>query len=147
MLKTTIFGLVLSMLLMGCGPKEFKEGAGKFGMLSSEMPEYAATEFFNGVYKDTNLNTALKYSSPRLQRLMRSYHTNKAVQKHILNMRFDTVKMKLTNNSAGRSEFAEEMMISIFFEGKLNGEIIKDLRVVELLRIDKKWKVDHVSMK
>jgi hypothetical protein len=82
-----------------------------------------------------------------MERLIRSYHTNKSVQKHVLNMRFDEVTIKPSTNSAGRNEFAKKVTISFIFKGELHGDIIKDMRVVKLIRIDKNWKVDEVSFK
>ncbi|MEP0357122.1 hypothetical protein [Paraglaciecola sp.] len=140
-----MFTLVL-VAISACNSGEPKKGGGKFGMLDTDIPEYTAIQFFEHIYHDKTLDGSFKLSSPKMQRLLRSYHTNKSVQKHILNMRFDTVKIQPSTRSAGRNEFAKEAKISLFFEGELNGDIFKDMRVIELLRIDNKWKVDSVSL-
>jgi hypothetical protein len=80
-----------------------------------------------------------------MERLERSYHTNKGVQNHVLNMRFDKVAIQPSTRSAGRNEFAKDAKIALFFEGELNGDIIKDMRVVNLIKDGKDWKVDEVS--
>ncbi|MEP1382551.1 MAG: hypothetical protein ABJK64_02015 [Paraglaciecola sp.] len=129
-----------------CNPSEPKKGGGKFGMLDSDIPEFAAIQFFDHIYHDKTLDGSFQLSTPKMQRLLRSYHTNKSVQKHVLNMRFDTVKIQPSTRSAGRNEFAKVAQIALFFEGELDGDIFKDMRVVELLRIDNKWKVNSVSL-
>ncbi|MCF2947001.1 hypothetical protein L0668_02705 [Paraglaciecola aquimarina] len=145
MLRKFSWLMLLIVVFTACEKAEPKKGVGKFGMLDSNVPEFAAIEFFNKIYKTNDLSGAIEYSTPKMERLLRSYHTNKAVQKHVLNMRFDEVTVQPSTRSAGRNEFAKEAQISLFFEGTLDGDIFKDLRVVSLIRIDKEWKVDSVS--
>jgi hypothetical protein len=146
MLKKIGFILIFSLVLTACEKPPVKKGGGKFGMLNSDIPEFAAIEFFEHIYHSENLEGAIKLSTPKMERLLRSYHTNKGVQKHVLNMRFDKVTIQPSTRSAGRNEFADEAQISLFFEGELNGEIMKDMRLVELIKVDKDWKVDEVSV-
>lgn len=137
---------LLVLVLMACEPAEPKKGGGKFGMLNSDIPEFAATEFFEHVYHNRKIDGAVKLSTPKMARLLESYHTNKGVQKHVLNMRFDKVVITPTTRSAGRNEFAKEALIDLMFEGELNGNILKDMRSVKLMKIDDEWKVDEVSL-
>ena len=146
MLKNAYLLLIVIAFFSACKPDEPKQGGGKFGMLDTNIPDFAAIEFFEHIYHDKNLNGAIKLSTQKMERLLRSYHTNKGVQKHVLNMRFDKVTIQPSTRSAGRNEFAKEATISLFFEGTLDGDIFKDMRVVELVRIDGEWKVDEVSV-
>ncbi|MFT2091185.1 hypothetical protein [Paraglaciecola sp. 2405UD69-4] len=146
MFKKVYAVLLAVIVLSACNPGETKKGGGKFGMLDSNIPESTAIEFFDHIYHDKNIEGALKLSTPKMQRLLRSYHTNKGVQKHIFNMRFDKVAIQPSTRSAGRNEYAKDAKIALFFEGELNGDIFKDMRVVELLRIDDQWRVDVVSL-
>jgi hypothetical protein len=146
MLKNISFLLIFSLLFSACEKAPVKKGGGKFGMLDTNIPEYTAIQFFEQIYHSKNLEGAIKLSTPKMERLMRSYHTNKGVQKHVLNMRFDKVTIQPSTRSAGRNEFAEDAQISLFFEGELDGDIVKDMRIVELVKIDKDWKVDEVSV-
>jgi hypothetical protein len=146
MLKNISFILIFAVLFSACEKAPPKQGGGKFGMLDSGNPEFAAIEFFDHIYHSTNIKGAIKVSTPKMQRLLRSYHTNKGVQKHVLNMRFDKVTIQPKSRSAGRNEFAKDAQVSLFFEGKFNGDIFKDMRLVELVKIDKSWKVDSVSL-
>jgi hypothetical protein len=146
MLKKIIFILIFTIQLSACDKSPPKQGGGKFGMLDTGNPEFAAIEFFEHIYSDKGLEGALKLSTPKMERLLRSYHTNKGAQKHVLNMRFDKVSIQSKSRSAGRNEFAKEAQISLFFEGELDGDILKDIRVIELVKIGNDWKVDDVSL-
>jgi len=146
MLKKIIFILIFTVHFSGCDESPSKQGGGKFGMLNSANPEYAAIEFFEHIYRDKGLEGAIKLSSPKMERLIRSYHTNKGVQNHLLNMRFDKVSISSKTRSAGRKEFAKKAQISLFFEGELNGDILKDIRTVKLVKTDNIWTVDEVSL-
>ena len=146
MLKNISFILIFAVLLIACDKAPPKQGGGKFGMLDSGNPEFAAIEFFEHIYHSKGIEGAIKVSTPKMERLLRSYHTNKGVQRHVLNMRFDKVSIQPKSRSAGRNEFAKEAQISLFFEGVLDGEVFKDMRLVELVKVDKDWKVDEVSL-
>jgi len=146
MLKYISFILLFATLFSACDRTPPKQGGGKFGMLDSGNPEFAAIEFFEHIYHSKDIEGAIKVSTPKMRRLLRSYHTNKGVQKHVLNMRFDKVSIQPKSRSAGRNEFAKDAQISLFFEGELDGEIFKDMRLVELVKVDKDWKVDEVSL-
>ncbi|MGK0267756.1 MAG: hypothetical protein ACI8Y3_000362 [Paraglaciecola sp.] len=145
-LKKTIFILMFTVLLIACDKTADKKGGGKFGMLSSSNPEFVAIEFFDHIYSSNRLEGAIELSTSKMARLLQSYHTNKSVQKHVLNMRFDKVTIKPLSRSAGRNEFAKDAQISLFFEGELNGDILKDKRIVELIKVGSDWKVDKVSL-
>ncbi|MFT5839716.1 MAG: hypothetical protein ACI9UT_002223 [Flavobacteriales bacterium] len=146
MLKNIYFILIFTSLLSACGPETEKKGGGRFGMLSSGNPEFAAISFFDHIYHSKGLEGAIKLSTPKMERLIRSYHTTKSVQKHVLNMRFDKVTIKPSTRRAGRNEFAKDVSMSFIFKGKLHGEIVKDMRVVKLIKVDTNWKVDEVSL-
>lgn len=146
MLKNISFILIFAVLCTACDKTPPKQGGGKFGMLNSDNPEFAAIEFFDHIYHSKGIEGAINVSTPKMERLLRSYHTNKGVQKHVLNMRFDKVVIQPRSRSAGRNEFAKEAQISLFFEGELDGNILKDMRLVELVKVGNDWKVDAVSL-
>jgi hypothetical protein len=146
MLKKISFILLFAVLLSACEKAPPKQGGGKFGMLNKGNPEFAAIEFFGHIYSSKGLEGAIELSTPKMGRLLRSYHTNKGVQKHVLNMRFDKVTIQPKSRNAGRNEFAKGAQISLFFEGELDGDILKDIRLVTLVKVGKDWKVDEVSL-
>ena len=133
------------LLLQGCdGPKP-GEGAGKYGMMDTNTPDYAAVQFFQHIYNDKNLNGALSMSTPRMAKLLKSYHTNRNVQRHVLNLTYDEVEIQPdTGNSIGRNEFAKNAVVTMFFTGMRHGERYEDVRVVEMVRQDKKWMIDKI---
>lgn len=139
--------MLLLVAVVGCDGIEKKPGLGKYGMMDPNLPEFAAVAFFDHIYHDADLTGALKLSSPELKRLIASYHTNRNVQRHVLNLRFDKVTITPHTGSAGRNEFSKESKVIIFFEGELNGNVLKDMRIVDLIRIGNEWKVDQVSLK
>jgi len=143
--KPLLLGLLLLLVLSACGDVKEKKAAGKFGMKDKNTPVYAALQFFDEIYRGKNISGALALSSPKMARLLQSYRSNRNVQRHVLNMSFDTVEFNSHDGSAGREEFAKESSVTLFFEGKLNGNILKDFRVVKLIRPGGKWLVDEVS--
>jgi hypothetical protein len=146
MFQKIIFILIFTVHLSACDKSPPKQAGGKFGMLDIGNPEFAAIEFFDHIYNYKGLEGAIKLSTPKMERLLRSYHTNKSVQKHVLNMRFDKVTIEPKSRSAGRNEFAKDAQIYLFFEGELHGDILKDLRLITLVKIGTDWKVDEVSL-
>ncbi|WP_299074450.1 hypothetical protein [uncultured Paraglaciecola sp.] len=145
MLKKIKLLLIATLLLSACDQEPKKQGGGKFGMLDSGIPEYTAIDFFDQIYHKKTLEGAIKLSTPKMERLLRSYHTNKGVQKHVLNMRFDKVVIQPNTRRAGRNEYAKDAKISLFFEGEYDGDVFKDVRIVELIKVDDDWKVDVIS--
>jgi hypothetical protein len=142
----TPFCLLLSLLIFSCGGDKSSQSAGKYGMMDTNLPEYAAVRFFEHIYGDPTITETLQYASPKMARLIQSYRINRNVQRHVLNMAFDTVEIEPDGGSAQRTEFAEKASVTLFFEGKLNNKKVQDLRTIKLVRINKKWKVDDVSL-
>ena len=139
--------VVLVFTLSACGESGPKrgEGAGKYGMLDPNTPHYAAMMFFEHIYYDQNLNRAMALSTPKLAKLLKSYHTNRNVQRHVLNLTYDEVEIQPdAGNSVARSEFSQKAVVTIFFTGTRHGDKIEDIRIVEMVKIDRDWKVSKV---
>lgn len=142
-----IFVIFLTAALFACGGPKEPEGAGKYGMMDNSTPEGAALLFFGSIYKEKTYQNTLQYASPRMTRLLKSYHTPRAGQRHVLNLQYDQVpEMQLdSGDGVGRTEFAKEAEVSVFFSGTYNGDKIDELRTVKLIRTDKKWLVDSIK--
>lgn len=143
---TTTFLILFT--LFGCSEAPQKEGAGKYGMMDNSTPEGGALLFFESIYGgQKNLSEVLTYSSPKMGRLMKSYHTPRSVQRHVLNLPYDNIpEMQVdAGDDVGRSEFSTQVEISVFFTGLNNGEKIDDLRTVKMIRVQNKWLVDAVK--
>lgn len=143
---SSVFLLCLSLFLSACGKEEPEDGLGKFGMMEDSTPEFAAMQFFDHIYHDKNIRGALALSSPKMNRLLRSYRTNRNVQRHVLNLAYDTVTLELDGGDTKmRAQYADRSAVTVFLSGRLHGDKIEDLRTVELVRINRQWKVDSVK--
>ncbi|MCW8108155.1 hypothetical protein OPS25_06575 [Alteromonas ponticola] len=145
MLKKYAFFLFGTLFfLISCGGEK-EEGLGKYGMLDDSTPEYAAVRFMTSIYHDSNIDVAVSLSTPKMARILNRYHTNRNIQRHLLNLKFDTVTITPEERSrVGRSEFSEKATITLFFSGKLNDSKQEDLRRVDLVREDGKWLVARI---
>ncbi|MBU2976767.1 hypothetical protein [Alteromonas sp. C1M14] len=135
---------VFSMLLASCGKQE--EGLGRYGMLDDNTPDYAAVSFMESIYHDDNIDGALALSSQSMTRILTRYHSNRNVQRHIVNLRYDEVTITPQgSNRVGRNQYAEEATVTLFFSGTYGDDKIEDLRTVKLIREDGHWKVDRID--
>ncbi|BBO27936.1 hypothetical protein AltI4_23240 [Alteromonas sp. I4] len=133
----------LLSLLIGC---EKEERIGRYGMLDENTPEYTAVMFIRGVYSDDSIDRAVSISTDRLARVLKRYHTNNNVQRHLFNLKYDTVEVTpQTGQSIGRSEYSDSAVVTLFFSGQYNGDKVEDLRTLELLKVNGRWKVDKVQ--
>ncbi len=133
----------LLSLLIGC---EKEERIGRYGMLDENTPEYTAVMFIRGVYSDDSIDRAVNISTDRLARVLKRYHTNNNVQRHLFNLKYDTVEVTpQTGQSIGRSEYSDSAVVTLFFSGQYNGDKVEDLRTLELLKVNGRWKVDKVQ--
>lgn len=136
--------IVLLTLLSGCN-QEKGENLGRYGMLDEGTPEYTAVIFLQSIYEGENVDTAIKVSTESLARIINRYRTNRNVQRHLLNLRYDTVEIKPQSaNRVGRSEFAEKATITVFLSGMLEDDKIEDIRSLDLVRENGDWKVARI---
>lgn len=147
-MKLKIFLILLLFGLAGCFEKQEaqEEGGGKYGLMSGESAEGAALKFFTAIYNDNDMDTALDYSTERMTKLLRSYHTPKAVARHVINLRYEgEVLMEIdAGDNVGRQEYAMKQRVSIYLSGHYQGDLIDELRTVQMLREDGEWKVDSI---
>ncbi len=138
--------IITALLLQACdsGTKA-GEGAGKYGMMDTNTPDYAAVAFFQHIYSDDTIDAAVAMSTPRMAKLLRSYHTNRNVQRHVFDLVYDEVEIQPdTGNSIGRNEFAKSAVVTLFFTGTRYGDRYEDIRIVEMVRTNDKWLVDEI---
>lgn len=139
MKKLSIFWIVILVSLAGCGE-------GGFESSNEDSAESAALAFFDNIYNQNNFKEALNHASPRMTRLMKSYHTSRAVARHVINLRYDgDVRMEIdAGDSVGRAQFATKKNVSIFFSGNYQGNKIDELRTVKMIKEDGKWLVESI---
>ena len=148
MLKKIFSITILCLVLTACGESKTSksEGVGKYGMMSENTPEYSTVKYFDNLYNQNNIRMVLSYSSPRMSRLVESYRTSRNIQRHVVNLKYDEVKIEIDSGDVrGRTEFSDQAMVTVFFSGTLDGEKMEDIRTVELVRLNNKWKVDKIK--
>ncbi|XOV77804.1 MAG: hypothetical protein ACFHVJ_12715 [Aestuariibacter sp.] len=148
-MKFKIFLIVVVFGLFGCmdkKPAQEEEGGGRYGMMSGDSADMAALKFFDAIYNDNDMDVALYYATDRMSRLLKSYHTPKAVARHIINLRYEgKVIMEIdAGDTVGRQEFATKQRVSVYFSGHYQGDLIDELRTVQMLREDGEWRVDSI---
>ncbi len=140
-----LFGLFTLLLLQACGESSEEEGLGRYGMLDESTPEYTAVTFLRSIYEDDNLNTAISLSSDKMARILTRYHSNSNVQRHLLNLRYDTVTIApQSSGGVGRAEFSEAATITVFLSGMYGEDKVEDLRSLDLIQEDGEWKVTKI---
>ena len=131
------------IFLTGC--EEQDKEVGPYSMLNKGTPEYSAVQFIRSIYEDDDLDVAISLSSDRLGRILKKYHTNRNVQRHLFNLKYDTVVITpQSSNRVGRSEFAEKATITVFLSGMYDGDKIEDMRSLDLINEDGEWKVSRI---
>ncbi len=132
------------LLLNGC--EKPQRGAVGDSEIDDKTPEYAALMFARSIYHEESIDGAVALSTDRMQRVLNSYHTNRNVQRHVLNLKYDKVNIIPDGgNKIGRAQFSETASITLFFSGTYDDDRIEDLRTVQLVRQNGQWKVDRVT--
>ncbi|WP_346993702.1 hypothetical protein [Alteromonas gracilis] len=139
-----LLGLFTVLFLAACGEKS-DEGLGRYGMLDESTPEYTTVMFLRSVYEDDNLDAAIAVSSEKMSRILTRYHSNRNVQRHLLNLRYDSVIITpQSTGGVGRSEFSEKSTITVFLSGTYGEDKVEDLRSLDLIKEDGEWKVNKI---
>ncbi|GGW95689.1 hypothetical protein [Alteromonas halophila] len=137
--------LMLLLVISGCEKQEKEERLGRYGMLDEGSPEYTAVRFMRGIYAEPTLDSAIALSTERLGRILTNYHTNRNVQRHLLDLKYDTVDIKpQESNRVARSEYAEKATITLFLSGTYGEDKIEDIRSLDLVREKGDWKVAKI---
>lgn len=110
-------------------------------------PEYVATQFFQALYNDKDLDKAKALSTAKYAELMESYGSVRQVSRTLMNMSFDTVEIRV-NRSGGnlREQYEDTAEIAILLTGKHDGKQVDELRVVEMIQHDGRWVVQAVQI-
>jgi hypothetical protein len=144
-LKVVCLGF-LSLSIMSCTEPEREIKAGRYGMMSDETPQYAALSFVMSVYEDKNLNGALAVADPKFARLMKSYHTNSGVQRHIMNLRLtEMVVEPVSGGFQDITDFKSEATVDVKISGTYNNKRIIDLKTISMVKIKGDWKITGVK--
>ncbi|KZN30473.1 hypothetical protein N480_05830 [Pseudoalteromonas luteoviolacea S2607] len=133
-----IFALT-TLFLAGCGNEEAGRG-------DKDTPGYAATMYFDALYNRKDMKAALKLSTPRLARIMRSYGTPSQFTRNLVNMQFDqvTIELDMTNKSL-REQYGKKAKVNLIFTGQLHGDQVDDMRSVQMVKRKGDWYVDKIN--
>lgn len=132
---------LLLLLLVACKDDTSKVNA-QWG-----TPEYIATEFFQALYNDKDLEKAKKLSTKEYADLMESYGTVRQVGRTLMNMSFDSVEIRV-NRSGGnlREQYEDVAEITLLLTGSHDGKQVDELRVVEMTKRNSSWVVSSVKV-
>lgn len=136
----------VALTLTGCSKPEREIKAGRYGMMSDETPQYAALVFIMAIYEDKNLDAAIAVSSDKFARLLKSYHTNSSVQRHVLNLRLSEMTVEpVSGGFEGITEFKKEATVDVKIIGTYNNKKIIQLKTISMIRESGDWKIVGVS--
>jgi hypothetical protein len=136
--------ILISLLLLSACDEDTEEdiSTGRYGMMSTDTPQYAAILFTRAIYNDPTLDGAITLSDERFGRILQNHHTNKNVQRHMLNLRLD--EMTVEPVSGGTLLFSDKQKhaeIEVKIVGYLGGEQVADLKTISMVRVSGKWQV------
>lgn len=111
-------------------------------MMSEETPQYAAIVFLLTIYENDNLDETISMTSPSFGRTLRAYHTNKSVQRHVLNLRLDNVEIEpMSGGFSPRNEFTKTSSVDLKITGYFNNDKVIDLRTIEMIKKGGDWQI------
>jgi hypothetical protein len=131
--------LILFLALAGCSEEASTKVSEESG-----SPEYAASKFFYSIYESKNVADTAQYTTPKLQRIIKSYGSTTAVARHLLNMQFDKVEIEIDRGRNLRESYGKKATISLIFRGMLRGNRVTDTRSVKMVKRKGKWLVKKI---
>nr|WP_136252318.1 hypothetical protein [Ningiella ruwaisensis] len=119
--------------------------AGRYGMMSTETPQYAAVIFVRSIYNDKTLDRAINNSTEHFGKIIRNHHTPKNVQRHVLNLRLDSMNVEpMAGGTLIYSDQIKEAEVEVKITGEFNREPKVDLKTISMVRESGKWLVSDV---
>ena len=137
---THLLMLITIALLTGCG-----EGSKADIKEASSTPEFAAQRFFYAIYQDGDMELVQKYSTPKMQRIVKGYGSISGIKRNMLNMQFDTLEIEIEKTGNLRESYGDNATLTLIFNGTYNGSRTADMRVVKLVKRKGDWLVEKVK--
>jgi hypothetical protein len=136
----------VTLTVIACNKPEREIKAGRYGMMSDETPQYAALVFIMVIYEDDNLNSAIKMSTGKFARILKSYHTNSGVQRHILNLRLSEMTVEpVSGGFADITERKKQATVVVKIIGTYNHKKVTELKTISMVKESGDWKISGVS--
>jgi len=134
------------LTMSACSPPEKEIKVGRYGMMSDKTPQYVALAFVISVYTDKTLDSAVQLSSKKFTRLLRAYHTNSGVQRHIFSLRLNEITAELApGGSQSHTQLKNKATVDVIIAGKFNNDKVVDLKTISLVKQSDVWKIAGVS--
>lgn len=138
--------LLICLSVFACSDSGEEVRAGKYGMMGSDTPQYAAVIFMRAVYNDQDLSRAIDLSTDRFARILKGYHTNKNVQRQIFNLRLDEMTAEpVSSGPLLMSDSQKKANIEMKIIGHYNNKKIIELKTISMVKERGDWKVKAVS--
>jgi hypothetical protein len=145
-MKYIVSLVVVFFLIAGCSGNKEEVSAGRYGMMSSDTPQYNGILFLRSIYNEDKLDAAISLSTERYGRILKGYHTNKTVQRQVFSLRLDSmVAEPVSGGSLLFNERLEKAEIEMKITGQYNGDKIIELKTLSMVKVDGDWKVKGVS--
>ena len=104
--------------------------------------------FFDALYNKKDLNTLLLHSSDSFKEEIKKYKTVSNVARRLFNLSFDSVSVKTQKSGAKViDEFNEEVTMTVLLTGKRNERIFKEVKRIQLIKINNIWLVNQLVEK
>ncbi|MGQ8363800.1 hypothetical protein [Glaciecola sp. 1036] len=146
-MRSKIFLIILmSIILIACTDENDATNAGRYGMMSKDTPQYTAVLFMRAVYEEKDMQKIVALSEKRLANRLKSLHTAKNIQRHILGLRLDSMTAEpVSGGTLLYSELKDDATIEIKIIGQYNGDKVTELRILEMVKESGDWKVAEVK--
>lgn len=132
------FTFVLLISITGCEQKDAP-------ISNIDNPELVAVAFFDAIYNEKDVKKAASVCSPKLARIILHYKSPKAVARHLFNMSYDEVVVSPDDSGVKvREQFKNKADITLYFDGKYNGNRLKDVKRISLVQKEDKWVIDKI---
>ena len=111
----------------------------------TKNPEEISIAFFSALYNDKDIKKAAAVCAPKLSRIILHYRSAKAVGRHLFNLSYDKVNLRTEDTGVKvRQMFKNKAQITVYFDGTLGDERIKDIKRLSLVQVDGRWYIDKI---
>ena len=139
MTKINFLLIFTLFIVIGCGTDEEE-------IVNIDNPELVAVAFFDALYNEKNVQKAVSVCDPKLARLILHYQSPQAIARHLFNMSFDKVQIKPDDSGVKiRKQFKKKAIITLYFDGYLQENRLKDVKRISLVQVDNgKWVINKI---
>jgi uncharacterized protein YcfL len=138
MTKINLLLILTLFFVSACGGEE--------EITNIDNPELVAVAFFDALYNEKNVQKAASVCDPKLARLLLHYQSPQAIGRHLFNMSYDKVEIKPDDSGVKiRKQFKKKAVITLYFDGYLQENRLKDVKRISLVQIDGgRWVINKI---